>query len=218
MPNAILIDTTRCTACRGCQIACKEWHDLPANATKQTGTHQNPPDLNAFNYKVVRFNEYINEAGKVVWNFFPDQCRHCLVPPCKDLADLSIEGAIIQDEKTGAVVATELSKQLSDDDFESIKEACPYNVPRRENGKAVLSKCTFCLDRQQAGMVPACVKSCPTGAMQFGTREEILAAAKARLAVVKKEFPKAFLADPDDVNVIYLLADDADKYHSHAVA
>ena len=38
MPKAFLIDTTRCTACRGCQLACKEWHDLPANATKQRGS------------------------------------------------------------------------------------------------------------------------------------------------------------------------------------
>ena len=76
MPKAFLIDTTRCTACRGCQVACKEWHDLPANSTKQRGSHQNPPDLNPRNLKIVRFHEHLDARGNVVWNFFPDQCRH----------------------------------------------------------------------------------------------------------------------------------------------
>ncbi len=70
MPKTFLIDTSRCTACRGCQIACKEWHELPANKTTQYkwGSHQNPQDLNANNYKLVRFNEHL-EDGKVRWNF-----------------------------------------------------------------------------------------------------------------------------------------------------
>ena len=106
MPKTFLIDTTRCTACRGCQLACKEWHDLPANATKQRGTHQNPPDLNPNNYKIVRFHEHLNAAGDVVWNFFPDQCRHCLSPVCVDVADMTVPGALVKDAKTGAVLAT----------------------------------------------------------------------------------------------------------------
>ena len=61
MPKAFLIDTTRCTACRGCQLACKDWHNLPANKTKQTGSHQNPPDLNPYNYKIVSFHDYMDE-------------------------------------------------------------------------------------------------------------------------------------------------------------
>lgn len=216
MPKSFLIDTTRCTACRGCQLACKEWHNLPANATKQTGTHQNPPDLNPYNFKIVRFNEYMDKGGTVHWNFFPEQCRHCLEAPCKATADMSLEGAIIQDEKTGAVVMTELSAKLSKEDCDAVQEACPYNVPRRDPKTGCLTKCDMCIDRLQAGMLPICVKTCPTGAMQFGEREEILALAKKRLAEVKKTFPKAFLANPDDVNVIYLLADDKDKYFKYA--
>ena len=96
MSKAILIDTTRCTACRGCQVGCKQWHNLPANRTYQMGTHQNPPDLNPFNFKLVRFNEHEQKDGTVVWNFFPDQCRHCVTPICKDVADMAVPGAIIQ--------------------------------------------------------------------------------------------------------------------------
>ena len=70
MPKAFFIDTSRCTACRGCQIACKEWNELPANATKQSGSHQNPPDLNPNNFKVVRFNEHL-EKGTDPLEFFP---------------------------------------------------------------------------------------------------------------------------------------------------
>lgn len=52
--------------------------------------------------------------------------------------------------------------------------------------------------------------------MAFGERDEILALAKKRLEVVKKTHPKAFLADPDEVSVIYLLAEEAEFYHEYA--
>ena len=191
MPKAFLVDTTRCTACRGCQLACKEWHDLPANETKQRGSHQNPPDLNPNNYKIVRFHEHLDKQGNVVWNFFPDQCRHCVTPICVDVADMAVPGAMIKDPKTGAVLVTDKIKKLSEQDMADVIHACPYNIP-------------------------ACVKTCPTGAMAFGERDEILALAKKRLEVVKKTHPKAFLADPDEVSVIYLLAEEAEFYHEYA--
>ena len=129
MSKAILVDTTRCTACRGCQLACKDWYELPANKTKQTGTHQNPPDLNVNNYKIVRFSERLTEEGRVVWNFFPDQCRHCEAPPCVAEADSYIEGAMFKDEKTGAVLVNhELFAKISAEDAETIAESCPYNI------------------------------------------------------------------------------------------
>ena len=132
MPKSIFVDTSRCTACRGCQIACKEWHELPANKTTQYkwGSHQNPQDLNVNNYKLVRFSEHL-EDGKVRWNFFPDQCRHCDLAPCKEMGDLYHEGAIIKDEKTGAVIFTEKTTVFSKEEFEEIRESCPYNIPRR---------------------------------------------------------------------------------------
>lgn len=217
MPKAFLIDTTRCTACRGCQIACKEWFELPPNKTKQTGTHQNPPDLNAYNYKLVRFNEYM-EDERIVWNFFPDQCRHCIDPPCMGAADTVEEGAVIVDEPTGAVIFTDGIRAFSEEDFEYVRDSCPYDIPRREEGTNKPGKCIMCLDRIRAGMLPACVHACPTGTMNFGEREEIMALAEQRLASVKKTHPKAMLADPYDVNVIFLLGDAPERYHTHTVA
>ncbi|QJB57196.1 4Fe-4S dicluster domain-containing protein [Pseudodesulfovibrio sp. zrk46] len=219
MPKTILVDTSRCTACRGCQLACKEWHELPANKTTQYqwGSHQNPPDLNPNNYKLVRFSEHL-EDGVVRWNFFPDQCRHCEIAPCKETGDLYIEEAIIQDEKTGAIVYTDMTKKFSKEEFLEIKDSCPYDIPRRDEKTGVLAKCTMCNDRIHNGMPPACVKVCPTGAMQFGEREEMLKLAESRLATLKKKWPDAMLADPDAVNVIYLLIDKPENYHEYSVA
>lgn len=216
MPKTFLIDTTRCTACRGCQLACKEWHDLPANETKQRGSHQNPPDLNPYNLKIVRFHEHLDKNGSVVWNFFPDQCRHCLTPICKDVADMSVPGAMIKDPKTGAVLATEKSAQLSPEDAQAVIDACPYNIPRLDPNTSKLTKCDMCIDRVSAGMQPMCVKTCPTGAMAFGEREEILPLAQERLKIAQKRFPEAFLADVRDVSVIYLLAEDKEHYYEYA--
>lgn len=216
MPKTFLIDTTRCTACRGCQLACKEWHDLPANATKQRGTHQNPPDLNPNNYKIVRFHEHLNAAGDVVWNFFPDQCRHCLSPVCVDVADMTVPGALVKDAKTGAVLATEKSAKLSAEDARAVTEACPYNIPRYDAATKRITKCDMCIDRLEAGLPPICVKTCPTGAMVFDEREALLAVAQQRLAAAKERFPKAHLVDAEDVSVIYLLAEEKEYYHENA--
>ncbi len=217
MPKAFFIDTSRCTACRGCQIACKEWNELPANDTRQWGSHQNPPDLNAFNYKIVRFSEHL-EGSTIRWNFFTDQCRHCIDPPCKSEGDAYVKDAILQDAATGAVLFTEKTKEFSDEAFEAVRSACPYNIPRRNPITGALAKCTMCHERITRGMLPACVKACPTGAMNFGERDEMLALAEKRLAAVKAEFPKAMVADPESVSVIYLLTDEPANYHENAVA
>ncbi|WP_321402988.1 4Fe-4S dicluster domain-containing protein [Maridesulfovibrio sp.] len=217
MPKAFFVDTSRCTACRGCQVACKEWHDLPAVKTKQRGTHQNPPDLNPFNYKLVRFSEHrIN--GKVEWYFFPDQCRHCDVPPCKDIADAYVSGAVIKDEDTGAVIFTDQSKRLAADECQEMTEACPYNIPRRNTGTGMMTKCDMCIDRQQAGLIPVCVKTCPTGTMNFGEHEEMVALAEKALERVKKDYPNAQIIDADEVNVIYLVQDKPELYYEYVTA
>ena len=217
MPKSFFIDTSRCTACRGCQIACKEWNELPANKTKQTGTHQNPPDLNPYNYKLVRFSEHL-EKGVIRWNFFPDQCRHCTDPPCVYVGADLVEGALIHDEETGAVVYTDKTEKISEKDFEQILNSCPYNIPRRDSKTGRISKCTMCHDRVTRGMKPICVAVCPTGTMNFGERAEILAMAEKRLEQAKKDYPKAILADANSVSVIYLLVDEPKNYYQHSVA
>ena len=211
MSMSFLVDTTLCTACRGCQVACKQWHDLPAEETTNRGSYQNPADLSFDTYKLVRMKEEVID-GQLRWLFFPDQCRHCLEPPCQETA--GDESAIFTDASSGAVIYTANTKGF---DAAEIKESCPYNIPRK-GPDGTLAKCDMCLDRVQNGLQPACVKTCPTGAMNFGTREAMLSLANRHLAVAKKKFPTAQLLDPGDVRVICLTGFDPNYYHENAIA
>lgn len=211
MANAIFIDTTLCTGCRGCQVACKQWHDLPAEETQNNGTYQNPPDLSFNTYKLVRMSEEVID-GRLRWLFFPDQCRHCSEAPCLEVA--GDESAVYKDDATGAILYTANTKELAAGD---IIESCPYNVPRKAKD-GTLAKCDLCNDRVHNGALPACVKTCPTGAMNFGTRNDMLKLANARLKEAKGRYPKAMLADPDDVSVIYLVGYAPNLYYENVVA
>ena len=212
MPGkSFFIDTTLCTACRGCQVACKQWHDLPAEKTSNRGTYQNPADLSFMTYKLVRFEEVVT-GGKLKRLFFSDQCRHCIEPPCEMAAD--DRKAIFKDSATGAVIYTANTKKL---DAQEIVDSCPYNVPRAAKD-GTLAKCDMCIDRVENGLLPACVKTCPTGAMNFGDRDEMLSMARKRLSVVKKSQSKAQLLDADYVRVIYLVAEKPSLYHNFAMA
>jgi formate dehydrogenase iron-sulfur subunit len=138
-------------------------------------------------------------------------------PPCKEVADGKAKGAIMQDEKTGAIIFNPKVKMKAAD-FKETREACPYDIPRWDEKTGGMAKCTMCIDRTKEGMLPACVKTCPTGAMNFGDRKEILEKANKRLVEAKKVYKDAMLANPDDVRVIFLIVDDPKKYHKFAVA
>ncbi|NCC26376.1 MAG: formate dehydrogenase [Deltaproteobacteria bacterium] len=215
MSKSFFVDLTKCTACRGCQVACKQWKKLPAEETKQRGTHQNPADFSFTTYKLVRFNEVVDD-GPLKWLFTPDQCRHCTEPPCKMVADQFDERAVLVDETTGAVIYTEYTKAIPEDTLPD--EMCPYNVPRRDPESGVWGKCDMCIDRVHNGLKPACVLSCPTGAMNFGDRDEMLAMASARLEKVKKTNPQAQLCDEESVRVIFLTAYPPKQYNDHLLA
>jgi formate dehydrogenase iron-sulfur subunit len=216
--KSFFIDTTKCTACRGCQVACKQWNKLPATRTFNWGSYQNPADLSFATFKLVRFREVVS-GGKLRWYFFPDQCRHCLEPPCKDTAEGYVDGAILQDEATGAVIYTDKTRKLSDSAFEEVRESCPYNIPRQDPATRLVTKCTMCFDRVSNGLMPACVKACPTGTMNFGNRGDMMKMAKARLAQVKKAgYRKAQLLDADSIRVVFLVVDDPMIYYKFAVA
>ena len=210
--KSFFVDLSKCTACRGCQVACKQWKKLPAEKTVNRGSHQNPADLSFVTLKVVRFAER-EDKGKLRWLFLPDQCRHCVEAPCKMAS--SVEGSILHDQKTGAVVYTDLTAQ---EDFEVIRGACPYDIPRQDPATRRISKCDMCNDRVTAGMLPACVKACPTGAMNFGNRDDMVKLAQQRLALAQKKWPKAQLVDPDDVRVIFLAVENPAFYAKNLLA
>lgn len=204
--KSIIVDVSRCTGCRGCQVACKQWHELPASKTFQAGSYQNPPDMDGNTFKVVRFHDGRDENKKPFWNFFSDMCRHCLSPGCL----LGAEGdEMVQDEATGAVY---YPGDTSVSDFEIALDSCPYHIPRKDEESGQIRKCTMCIDRITDGLKPACVLSCPTGAMVFGERDEILAEVETRVAALRKEWPKARAIDASDVRVIYIITDDPENY------
>jgi formate dehydrogenase iron-sulfur subunit len=186
----------------------------PATKTVQRGSHQNPEDLNFFTYKLVRFSEH-EVGGKPKWYFFPDQCRHCMTPPCMISAESMGYKNITKDSDTGAVLYNPKIK-VKPKDAQSIREACPWDIPRWDEKTQGMAKCTMCIDRIKEGLLPACVKTCPTGTMNFGDRDKMLEMANKRLEELKKQYPKAQLLNVDFHQAIFLVIDEPQMYHKFA--
>ena len=213
--KSFLIDTTKCFACRACQVACKQWNELPAEdpVPINRGTYENPPDLSHSQWVKIQFKETERSDGTLAWTFVRNSCRHCIDAPCRQAAQNA--DSITVDEATGAVLFQE---GTSAESYREIRLACPFDVPRLgPNGR--LFKCRMCVDRvdnedlPEADRIPACAKACPSGAIQFGDRADILAMAEARLQAVKADgFPDAMILDRRDVRLLILLADPASMY------
>lgn len=174
---AIFIDISKCTACRACQVACKNWNQLKAEQTENRGSHENPPDLSANTWNRIRWIERLKDKN-ISWVFFSDRCRHCDPPDCKYIADTYVEGAIIKDS-SGAVLFTEKIRAIDPDE---IMSACPFNIPRYQADTGMAFKCNLCIDRIRYGLTPACVKACSTGVLNFGEKKKMLELARTRIA------------------------------------
>ena len=208
---AKLIDVTTCIGCKACQVACSEWNDIRDKIGTNVGVYDNPTDLTAKSWTVMRFSE-VEENDKFEWLIRKDGCMHCADPGC--LKACPSEGAIVQ-YKNGIV------------DFQSEHcigcgyciAGCPFNVPRinKEDNRAY--KCTLCVDRVEVGQEPACVKTCPTGAIHFGSKEDMIGMAGERVEELKtRGYANAGLYDPQGVggtHVMYVLhhADKSQLYH-----
>lgn len=174
MTKAMLIDLTKCIGCRACQAACKQWNELPAESTINQGSYENPPKRSAKTWTTVTFNE-VTEGDDFYWVFAKRQCMHCEHPAC---ASACIVGALHKTAE-GPVVY---------DDYKCIgcrycMLACPFDVPTFEWDKPVpyVRKCTMCADRRAEGKEPACATACPTGAITYGERDELLQEARSRI-------------------------------------
>lgn len=208
---AMLIDTSKCTGCRGCQVACKQWNDLPAETTRNTGSYQNPPDLSPDTLTLVRFRE-IEKADQVEWLMFPWRCMHCTEAACVMVCPSS---ALSHDP--AGFVSYDQSKCIG---CGYCTMFCPFNVPRLRadtlSGKGKIAKCTFCQDRVLNGERPACAKTCTTGAIQFGSREEMIAVGLAKVEALRGNgFADASLYGHDTLGglgVMYVLTETPDAY------
>ncbi|OAT29091.1 formate dehydrogenase subunit beta [Proteus myxofaciens] len=208
---AKLIDVTTCIGCKACQVACSEWNDIRDKIGTNVGVYDNPTDLTAKSWTVMRFSE-VEENGKFEWLIRKDGCMHCADPGC--LKACPAEGAIIQ-YANGIV------------DFQSEHcigcgyciAGCPFNVPRINEEDNRAYKCTLCVDRVEVGQEPACVKTCPTGAIHFGSKESMINLANERVSELQtRGYEKAGLYDPQGVggtHVMYVLhhADKPNLYH-----
>jgi formate dehydrogenase iron-sulfur subunit len=209
---AKLIDVTKCIGCKACQTACMEWNDLRDEVGVNVGVLDNPPNLSEHSWTVMRFSEYENPNGNLEWLIRKDGCMHCADPGC--LKACPSPGAIVQ-YNNGIV------------DFHEENcigcgycvTGCPFDVPRISKKDNKAYKCTLCSDRVAVGQEPACVKTCPTGAIVFGTKEDMKAHAEERIVDLKERgFDKAGLYDPQGVggtHVMYVLhhADQPSLYH-----
>lgn len=168
-----LIDVSRCTACRGCQVACKQWNEMPASKTRQHGTHQNPQDLEWNTWTLIRFQEHVDREGTLRWLFRKDGCMHCT------------DAACVKSCPTGALHYTGFGVVGLDRQAcigcKACVAACPFDIPRYNKAEEKVYKCDLCYTRLQAGEKPACVLSCPTGALTIGEKDAIVRKAHERV-------------------------------------
>jgi formate dehydrogenase iron-sulfur subunit len=209
---AKLIDVTKCIGCKACQTACMEWNDLRDVVGITTGVHDNPLDLSEHSWTVMRFTEYENPKGDLEWLIRKDGCMHCEDPGC--LKACPSPGAIVQ--YTNGIVDFHEENCIG---CGYCIAGCPFNIPRLSKADHRVYKCTLCSDRVGVGQEPACVKTCPTGAIVFGTKTDMIQHAEERIADLKERgFEKAGLYDPQGVggtHVMYVLhhADKPSLYH-----
>jgi formate dehydrogenase iron-sulfur subunit len=201
-PVAKLIDISKCIGCKACQVACMQWNDLRDEVGTQHGIYDNPVDLTDQSWTVMRFAEYQNPDGKLEWLIRKDGCMHCEDPGC--LKACPAPGAIVK-YANGIV------------DFNSSNcigcgyciAGCPFNIPRISEKDNKAYKCTLCSDRVAVGLEPACVKTCPTGAIQFGAKTDMVARGAKRVGDLKERgHAQAALYDPAGVggtHVMYVL-------------
>lgn len=198
--KAILFDTTKCMACRACQVACKQWNELEGEPTTNRGTYENPPNLSPSTWIKMRFNE-VPRANGIDWVFTRSSCMHCTDAACvkvcpTDALYRHADGFVAYNEDlcSGCGYCVEF---------------CPFKVPHSEGssltGIRKMKKCLFCIDRVTNGLDPACVKTCPPGALAFGTRDDMVIAGKQRMKQVQATYPEAYLYGEKELGGLHVL-------------
>ena len=208
----LLLDTSRCIACRACQVACKQWNKLPAEpieSWKTRGSYENPADLSPVTWTRVRFTEYEQPVAGVEWLFRKSQCMQCQDATClkvcpeKKALYRNRDGVVVLDSAycTGCGYCT---------------QNCPFEIPRFDPKERRTFKCNMCHDRIANGLIPACAKACPTQAIQFGLRDELIEKAHKIIQTLKgKGFAEASIYGENEcggLGVIYILKYDRVKY------
>jgi formate dehydrogenase iron-sulfur subunit len=221
-------DTSICIGCKACEVACKEWNELPADNVGFTGTsYDNTTALGADTWRHVAFVEKPvttvdlglpgigppedRDDGSIAWLMSSDVCKHCTHAACLDVCP------------TGALFRTEFGTVVVQDDICNgcgyCIPACPYGVIDQRKGDGRAFKCTMCYDRLKVGEEPACAKACPTDSIQFGPLDELRDRAGRRVDELHAngvDVARLYGADPNDGvggdGAFFLLLDEPEVY------
>jgi formate dehydrogenase iron-sulfur subunit len=213
-------DTTLCIGCKACEVACKQWNQLPDDGFAFTGmSYDNTVQLGASTWRHVSFIERPvalsnQDAGAFSWLFSSDVCKHCARAGC------------LESCPTGAIIRTEFDSVYVQPDICNgcgyCVVNCPFGVIDRRDDDGRAWKCTLCYDRLREDMTPACAKACPTESIQFGDLEQLRHSAQARVEKLRKDgLQEAYLYGADQesqpgtegLNAFFLLLDKPEVYN-----
>ena len=182
--SAVLVDTTRCVGCRGCEAACSEAHGLPP-PDPDDKVFESRRSTSPDQFTVV--NRFPGPAGAARPHFAKSQCMHCVSPACASACPVRA-----LQKSPGGPVFYDGTRCLG---CRYCMVACPFGVPRYQYEKAApyVRKCDFCASRQAEGKAPACASVCPSGALTFGKRGELLDEAKRRIYGAQGAQPGRYL-------------------------
>ena len=174
MRKGFFTDTSVCIGCKACEVACKQWNDLPADGGefRKGGSYDNTGTLGANTWRHVRFVD-MHGGG---WTFMSDVCKHCAHAGCMDACPT---GALIRSEFGTVVLQPDVCNGCG-----YCIPACPFGVIDRDHDDGRAAKCTLCYDRLEDGLEPACAKACPTDSIQFGDYEDLVEVAERRVAAL----------------------------------
>jgi formate dehydrogenase iron-sulfur subunit len=205
-------DATLCIGCKACEVACKQWNQLPADGLEFTGySYDNTRHLGATTWRHVAFKEKVAaDFGK--WLMVSDVCKHCAAAPCEQSCPT---GSIVYNEFGSVYVQPDICNGCG-----YCVVACPFGVIDRTVIDGHAHKCTLCFDRQADGMEPACAKACPTASIQFGPVKQLREKAQKRVEGLHAQGrTDAYLYGADSVgdygplNSFFLLEDHPHEYN-----
>jgi formate dehydrogenase iron-sulfur subunit len=215
-PMGFFTDTTICIGCKACEVACKEWNQLPASGggvnTLSGDSYDNTRRLDGLHWRHVRFVEqFTPDRSEGRWLLMSDVCKHCVQAGCLEVCPT---GAIIRTEFDTVVIQSDVCNGCRD-----CLAACPFGVIGMNPVSGTAQKCTLCYDRLQTGLEPACSKACPTDSIKFGPVRELRQTAAQRVEQLHRGGEKrAYLYGADDkmlggLNAFFLLVDRPEVYH-----
>ena len=200
-------DTTVCIGCKACEVACKQWNDLPADGGefRKGGSYDHTGRLSGSTWRHVRFVEIAEPAAASPRTSCRTSSRGRREPRRRrrdvrrgrrvdrwvfmsDVCKHCTNAGCLDACPTGALIRTEFDTVVLQPDVCNgcgyCIPSCPFGVVDRDHDDGRAAKCTLCYDRLEDGLEPACAKACPTDSIQFGPYDELVEVAERRVATL----------------------------------